>query len=450
MTVSLTLISAPPYNSAVDTKKTYTAAVHTLGCKLNQAESEALAADLAARGLTVTTGNYADIFIINSCSVTHTADGKSRHLVRMLRALNPTAVIAVTGCYAERAGKELIGCGADMVSGNRDKAELAKLLADRKPQKSSCATVKAGGRVRSFIKIQDGCNKYCSYCIVPFVRPTLYSIDADTVIKEIRSRSGYGYKEIVLTGTEIGSYYSSGLELIDLIKLILHETSVPRLHLSSLQPQEITGGLLALWQDSRLCHHFHIALQSGSDEVLKRMGRHYTNRLFRKAVETVRTAVPDAAVTTDVIVGFPGESEEEFNESYEFCRRMKFAALHIFPYSPRPGTLAAHMTGRVSENIKKQRNSIMLELAASSTDEFTRLFMGQTREVLWENEVRRGSGIYSGLTDNYIRIYAPSSHDITNTISKVRLIDLAANSRNSLVSNFKRRNQGGIWGELLD
>lgn len=431
-------------------KKTYTAAVHTLGCKLNQAESEALAADLAAQGLTVTTGNAADIFIINSCSVTHTADGKSRHLVRMLRSLNPEATIAVTGCYAERAKEELIECGADMVCGNREKKLLAGLLAARLPQKRFNPAAKQAGRVRSFIKIQDGCNKFCSYCIVPFVRPTLYSVDVDTVVKEIRSRTGDGYKEIVLTGTEIGSYCSNGLELIDMIKLILRETSVARLHLSSLQPQEITRDLLGLWQDGRLCQHFHIALQSGSDGVLKRMGRRYTTGIFRKAGEMVRAAVPDASVTTDIIVGFPGESEEEFKESYEFCLRMKFAALHIFPYSARPGTMAAQMPGKVSEKVKKQRSGIMLELGANSADEFARRFMGQTREVLWEKEVQHHSGIYSGLTDNYIRTYARSSREIDNTISKVRLIDHAGNSGPSFIGRSKRRKHGGLWGELLD
>jgi len=431
-------------------RKAYSAAVHTLGCKLNQAESEALAADLAARGLTVTTGNTADILIINTCSVTHVADSKSRHLVRMLRALNPGSVIAVTGCYAERAGEELIRCGADIVSGNRDKAMLANLLAAGLPQKSTGAAAKGAGRARSFIKIQDGCNRFCTYCIVPLLRPTLYSKDAGSVIREIRARSGDGYREIVLTGTEIGSYCSNGLELTELIKLILRETPVARLRLSSLQPQDITGDLLGLWQDSRLCRHFHMALQSGSGGVLKRMGRRYTAGIFRKAVEMVRAAVPDASVTTDIIVGFPGESQDEFRESFEFCRRMNFAALHIFPYSIRPGTLAARLPGKVSGMVKKERSRIMLELAANSADEFAGRFMGRTGVVLWEKEVRQGSGIYSGLTDNYIRTYARSSRVIANTISEVRLLDRIANSGPAFISRSKMRRYGGLWGRLSE
>ncbi len=431
-------------------KKISTISVHTLGCKLNQAESEGLARELAGNGFTLTTGNRADAFIINSCSVTHTADGKSRHLVRMLRALNPAAVIAVTGCYAERAGKELINCGADIVSGNKDKSILANLLAARLPQKSSDVITRADSRVRSFIKIQDGCDKFCAYCIVPFVRPTLCSIDAATVVKEICSRVRDGYKEIVLTGTEIGSYCSDGLGLTDLVKLILNETSIERLHLSSLQPQEITGNLLDLWQNGRLCHHFHMALQSGSDSVLQRMGRRYTTSAFSQAAEMVRSAVPDASVTSDIIVGFPGESEEEFKESYEFCRRLKFAALHIFPYSARPGTMAAQMPCKVIETVKKQRSSILLKLAAGSADEFAQRFIGQNTEVLWEKEVRHGSRIYSGLTNNYIRTYALSRHDVSNTISKVRLKDLAGNSGPSFISKSRRHRHGGLWGEFLD
>jgi len=430
-------------------KKTCTAAVHTLGCKLNQAESEAMARELAGKGFTLTTGNKADAFIINSCSVTNAADAKSRHLVRMLRSLNPGATIAVTGCYADWAKEELLKCAADMACGNREKKSLAGLLAAMRPQKQFNSVAKQEGRVRSFIKIQDGCNKFCSYCIVPFVRPTLYSVDSDTLVKEIRSRTAEGYREIVLTGTEIGSYCSNGLDLAGLIKIILGKTSASRLRLSSLQPQEITRDLLKLWQDGRLCKHFHIALQSGSDGVLQRMGRRYTTAAFRKAVEKVRAAVPDASVTTDIIVGFPGESEEEFKKSYDFCLHIKFAALHIFPYSARPGTMAAQMPGKVSGKVKKQRSSIMLELAAGAADEFARRYIGKTGEVLWEKEVRHGSGIYPGLTDNYVRTYTRSSRDITNTISRVSLTGHAWNSGHPFISGSKMRKHGGLWGELL-
>jgi threonylcarbamoyladenosine tRNA methylthiotransferase MtaB len=256
-----------------------------------------------------------------------------------------------------------------------------------------------------------------------------------------------GYKEIVLTGTEIGSYSSNGLKLTDLIRRILCETAIARLHLTSLQPMEITQELLALWQDKRLCRHFHIALQSGSDEVLRLMGRCYSTYAFRQSVAMVRASVPDASVTTDIIVGFPGESDEDFQTSLEFCRLMQFSALHIFPYSSRPGTAAAHMTKRVNEHIKRQRSGIMLELAAASADEFAGRFISRTGEVLWENEVRPGSKIFSGLTDNYIRVYTRSSNDITNTISKTRLIGRIGDSGPPFIGRSKRRRQGSLWGE---
>jgi threonylcarbamoyladenosine tRNA methylthiotransferase MtaB len=445
----LTLIGVRPYNSAVDMPVRNTVAIHTLGCKLNQAESEALAADFISRGLTVRNGDLADIIVINTCSVTHTADAKSRHLIRMLRTLNPGSTIAVTGCYAERVGKDMIGYGADIVCGNRDKTALPKILTSRPLPQSPGAAARGSGRVRSFVKIQDGCDRFCSYCIVPLVRPIKYSVDVESVVNVIRSKAADGYKEIVLTGSEIGSYSSSGLKLIDLIRRVLCETSAVRLHLTSLQPQEITEELLDLWQDRRLCRHFHIALQSGSDKILKLMGRRYSTDTFRHSVEMVRARIPDASVTTDIIVGFPGESGDDFENSLAFCRRMRFAALHIFPYSSRPGTAAARMAEKVSEHIKSQRRGIMLELAAGSADEFAERFIGQTREVLWENEVRPGSQVYSGLTDNYIRVYTGSNRDIANTISMARLIGRTGDSGPSFISRSQKRKQGSLWGSLL-
>ncbi len=444
----MTLIGVRTYNSAVDMPVRSTAAIHTLGCKLNQAESEALVLDFLTHGLAVVSGNIADVIVVNTCSVTRAADAKSRHLVRMLRSLNPASTIAVTGCYAERAGNDLIDCGADVVCGNRDKATLAESLAARPLQRTSRAAARGLERVRSFVKIQDGCDRFCSYCIVPLVRPLKYSVEADTVIDVVRSRVADGYREIVLTGTEIGSYSSNGLKLIDLIRRILHETAVARLHLTSLQPNEITQELLALWQDKRLCRHFHIALQSGSDKVLRLMGRRYSTDTFRQSVAMVRASVPDASLTTDIIIGFPGESDEDFITSLEFCRLMKFSALHIFSYSSRPGTAAAHMAGRVNEHIKKQRSAIMLELAAASADEFGERFIGRTREVLWENEVRPGSQIYSGLTDNYIRVYTRNSSDITNTISVTCLLGRSGVSGPSFISRSKKRTHGSLWGEV--
>ena len=425
----------------------------TLGCKLNQAETEALTRKFSGREYSVTDGDQADVFILNTCTVTHIADRKSRHLIRMLRKNNPGALIVVTGCYAERVSEDLKDCGADLVAGNQQKMSLPGMLNGKLKHMESCVTSldakKQLERVRSFIKIQDGCQNFCSYCIVPFVRREVHSLDAYTVVGEVKARAIEGYKEVVLTGTEIGSYKCDGTGLKQLIERLLIETQIKRLHLSSLQPREITEDLLDLWSSPRLCRHFHITLQSGSDYVLRRMRRRYDLRDYRRAVAAIREKIPDVAITTDVMVGFPGESEEEFEESYSFCKEMTFAALHVFAYSPRPGTLAAKMPEKVNEKVKKQRSLRILELAAESADKFSQRFVGQTKEVLWENEVKAGSGIYSGLTDNYIRVYARSERELTNTIAKTRLIKPADSMEKPLLRASTRGNHGELRGEVI-
>lgn len=427
--------------------------VHTLGCKLNQAESESIARDLAAGGYNITTGNKADAFIINTCSVTHTADRKARHMVRMLRRLNPQASIVVTGCYAGQAGETLLNCGADIAVANRDKKSIPGMLEaglrGKAEPECKAGTVKAADRVRSFIKIQDGCRNLCTYCIVPLVRDSVYCIGADAVLTEIRDRVRDGYKEAVLTGTEVGSYNCGGLGLAGLINLILNETGIERLRLSSLQPQHISQELLYLWQNKRMLRHFHIALQSGSDTVLRRMGRSYDTDLFSRVAALIRGSLPDASITTDVMTGFPGESDEEFDRSYEYCRQTGFAAMHVFPYSARPGTRAAAMPGKISEKVKKLRSRAMIDLAARSADDFAAGFSGKTAEVLWEHEVRIGSGVYSGLTGNYIRAYAHSRADISNTVTAARLLSPAAQTAGTALRASTRGNHGELWCEVV-
>jgi len=428
-------------------------AVHTLGCKLNQAESEMLAGDIADNGHSITAGNKADTFIINTCSVTHIADRKARHLVRMLRMLNPQAKIVVTGCYAERAGEVLLNCGADLSIANRDKNSIPGLLEAGLPERPEAEAqadqVNALDRVRSFIKIQDGCRNFCAYCIVPLVRDRVYCINADAVISEIKARVRAGYKEAVLTGTEIGSYDCGGLGLIDLIRSVLKETDIERLRLSSLQPQHISQGLIDLWQNNRMCRHFHIALQSGSDTVLRRMDRRYDTILFRHAVDLIRDRLPGVSITTDVMVGFPGESDKEFNQSYQFCRQLQFASMHVFSYSVRPGTAAAKLPGKINEKVKRQRSLAMLELAARGADEFAGGFNGKTADVLWENEVRKGSGIYLGLTGNYIRTYADSRGNLSGTITAARLLLPVAQADRPVLRASTRGNHGELWAEIL-
>ncbi len=400
-------------------------AFHTLGCKLNQAETEKLLWQAVDAGYRTGTVEDADICVLNTCTVTHIADRKARHLIRLWRRKNPRALIIATGCYAERAAQELTAAGADMVVSNEQKMRLLDIIAEAgygargQPPQGGHA-----GRVRSFIKIQDGCNMQCSYCIVPRVRGRERSLPADSIIDEIRARLGRGYREIVLTGTRIGIYRDDGTDLQKLVRRILSETEVERLHLSSLQPQDISPKLLELWQDPRLCQHFHLALQSGSDSVLRRMRRSYSVEDYATAVALVRSVLPDASITTDIMVGFPGETEAEFEQSHRFCQETGFAAIHVFPYSPRPGTPAAAMPDQVPEKTKDFRRHKMLELSATSSQRFRRRFLGREMAVLWETEVSPGSGTYAGLTQNYIRVFARSATPLSGLTTPARLLRL--------------------------
>jgi threonylcarbamoyladenosine tRNA methylthiotransferase MtaB len=390
-------------------------ALETLGCKLNQAETESLARQFAARGCRVVTPSYgASIYILNTCTVTHIADRKSRHLLRLARRRNPDSFIIAIGCYAERAAVELAeAAGADMVLGNDDKTGLLDALEEQGLIGTSRVPVPHMHRTRSVVKVQEGCNQSCSYCIVPLVRGRERSVPLDEAVAEVMARVQSGYQEVVLTGTQIGSYRNS-LEL--LLPCILAETGVKRLRLSSVQPQDITTELLALWQDypERLCRHLHIPLQSGSDAVLQRMGRRYDTEDFKQAAATVRQAIPDVAITTDVMVGFPGETDEEFAESYRFCQRMAFANIHVFPYSERPGTRAALTPKKVDDQIKRERSERMLNLARDSARHFREQFQGHTMMVLWEQKAYEGAWV--GLTDNYIRVTAQSRDPLKNRL----------------------------------
>lgn len=398
-------------------------AFDTLGCKLNQAETESLARELAAAGYElVSSVDEADVYILNTCTVTHVADRKCRNLLRQASRRNCHARLIAIGCYAERSPQELSGIeGVDLVLGNEQKAQVVKKiyeLGGTAPSSSNGQSHYDCRRNRSFLKVQDGCQNFCSYCIVPLVRGRVTSTPADQVVAEVQSRISGGVKEVVITGTEIGAYHSDGVDLTGLLKRILAETAVTRLRLSSLQPQEIGKELLELWQDRRLCPHFHLCLQSGSDSVLARMKRRYTSADYQRAVTMIRKAVPDVAITTDVITGFPGETEKEFAASYEFCRRTGFARIHVFPYSRRPGTEAANISDHVLEKVKKERVQKMLALAEESASSFRERFLCRTMAVLWE---QKSNGIWTGYTDNYIRVYARSGDNLANRLKPVKL-----------------------------
>jgi len=413
-------------------------ALDSLGCKLNQAETELLARQFAEAGYRlVSPTDKADVYILNTCTVTHIADRKSRHWLRLAHWRNPDARLVAIGCYAQRAGHELAQIeGVDLVLGNDEKPHLLQLLEESglisssiRVQKGSTANY-PGFRTRAFIKVQDGCDSFCSYCIVPLVRGREKSLPVGEVVAQVRQRTNDGYKEVVLTGTEIGSYNYDGVNLGGLLKNILAETNVTRLRLSSLQPQEISPELIGLWSDNRLCRHFHLSLQSGSDGVLRRMKRRYSVSDYQQAVSLIRGMVPEAAITTDIIVGFPGETSEEFEQSYQLCQKLEFARIHVFPYSPRPGTEAARMPGQVGDRAKKQRGQKIGALAKESAQNFSRRFLGRTMPVLWEKQT---DGIWSGHTDNYIKVYTKSDKSLTNKLLPAKLVEVRGD---------------GVWGEV--
>ncbi len=401
-------------------------ALDTVGCKLNQAETQLLARQFAQTGYRlVSADDKADVYILNTCTVTHVADRRCRQRLRLAHRRNPGAVVVAIGCYAERASKELARIeGVDLVLGNSEKSNLPWLLEESgclsHPTYSRGGAATADFRTRAFIKVYDGCDSFCSYCVVPLVRGREKSIPIDQIVGEVKQRVAGGYKEVVLTGTKIGSYSYEGIGLGRLLQYILTETDVERLRLSSLQPKEISPELIGLWRNERLCRHFHLSLQSGSDGVLGRMRRGYTSSGYQQAVALIRDMVPGVAITTDIIVGFPGEAEADFEESYELCRQMEFARIHLFPYSPRHGTQAARMPDQVGDRVKRERSQRMLALARESAQTFRQKFLGKTMTVLWE---KRSDGIWTGLTDNYIRVYARSDEDLTNKLLPVKLME---------------------------
>jgi threonylcarbamoyladenosine tRNA methylthiotransferase MtaB len=422
--------------------------VSSLGCKLNQSEMDALAAQLASAGhAVVTSPQEADLCVLNTCAVTHVAAQKSRQALRRLHRANPGARLVATGCYAELSPAELdVLPGVQLLVGNQDKEQLAVLI--DKTTTAPGAEYPVSNlprpvpytRTRAFVKIQDGCDNACTYCIIRVARGPQRSRAPDQVLAEVRARLAAGHQETVLTGVHLGAYGRDrtgddlGADLWTLVGRILAETGVPRLRLSSIEPWDLPEWALRLWDDPRLCRHLHLPLQSGCDATLDRMARRYTTAEFAALMEAVRAAIPDLAVTTDVIVGFPGETEGEFHDSLAFVRAMKFARVHVFPYSLRPGTPAAKLPDQVPPPARAERAASMRAIAAASDRAFRQRFVGRTLNVLWESSQQGETGpVWSGLTDNYLRVYTASSADLGNRRTATQLIALT---------------RGGLQGQL--
>ena len=417
-----------------------TVAIHTHGCKLNQADSDLLARRFTEAGYQVVDwATGADVMVLNTCTVTATADAKARQALRAAHRTNGNALVVATGCYAQRAAGELGQLKeVSLVEGNVQKGQLVQAVSEALAEHNGGRTphltspnlpLKGGatGRSRAMIKIQEGCNQVCAYCIVPKVRGRERSIPVETVVEEINDRVGQGYKEVVLTGTQLGTYGFDldGVSLVTLLQSILRGTDLCRMRVSSLQPQEITRELLEAWEDPRLSPHFHVPLQSGSDRILKSMRRRYNATQFTQAVALIRHRFPEAGITTDLIVGFPGEGDAEYRESRRLARFIQFSDMHIFPYSPRPGTSAAYLTDQVAATVKKTRAAEMAEVSIEGFRAFRQRQLGSSRPVLWES-VRRTAAtqVWTGLTDNYIRVTTEDQRDLRNVVTTAELQEL--------------------------
>jgi threonylcarbamoyladenosine tRNA methylthiotransferase MtaB len=402
--------------------------LESLGCKLNQCERDALAAQFAEAGHTVVLEpEHADVCVVNTCAVTHVAARKSRQRLRHLQKRNPAVRLVATGCYVSM-GED--GLAADLCVDNQAKDALAARveelleewdIASSRGDPSNGEALRP--RTRPMVKIQDGCDNACAYCIVHVLRGKQRSRSRSEILAEIEHLIRQGYHEVVLTGVHIGSYgRDRGDSLSGLIHAILAQEPPTRLRLSSLEPWDIDPTFFALWEDPRLCRHLHLSLQSGCDRTLARMNRSYTAAQYTDLVAAARATIPDLAVTTDVIAGFPGETEADFEESAALTARLCFARTHVFVYSPRPGTRAADMPEQINPQVRSRRAALLRSIGRASGEGFRRRFVGRTMPVLWETW-RPDSG-WSGLTDNYIRVYAHAGVDLANTVRQARMLGL--------------------------
>ena len=409
---------------------------HTLGCKLNFSESSTIARQFEQGGfLRVGANEPADICVINSCSVTEHADKKCRNLIRKLHRRNPRAIIAVTGCYAQLKAQEIAQIeGVDIVLGNNDKEDLYKrvveLTSRGKAQVYSCdceeisrffAAFSSGDRTRSFLKVQDGCDYKCAYCTIHYARGSSRNMPIADLVKQAEAVAATGLREIVITGVNTGDFgRTTGEKFIDLLKALNQVEGIDRYRISSIEPNLITDEIIEFCAASpKFQHHFHIPLQSGSDRILGLMRRRYTAEKFASRIEKIRSLMPDAFIGIDVITGFPGETEENFRQTYDLLARLKPSFLHIFPFSERPGTPAVDMPDKVPSYISSQRVEHLEELCEELHHDFCAKYQGEEAEVLFESTMR--GGMMFGYTGNYVRVKVPYDKRYINQICRVKL-----------------------------
>lgn len=407
-----------------------TVALITLGCKVNQYETNAMSQKLIENGYKVVEHTQkADIYIINTCTVTNMSDRKSRQMIRRAKEMNPKAFIIAVGCYVQVSKEEVEKIEEiDLALGNEEKVNIVdycnKLLEEKDSEKQSAmedvmqakefsefGETSYTEKTRAVIKVQDGCDRFCSYCIIPYARGRVRSRKPEHIIKEIENIAKQGIKEVVITGIHIASYgkdFRNGYKLIDLLEEINQIEGIERIRLGSIEPLLITEEFVQrLTKLEKICEHFHLSLQSGCDETLKRMNRRYTIEQFTEIVERLRVAYSNVNLTTDIIVGFPGETEEEFNKTYKFLENIKFYKMHIFKYSQRKGTKAAEMPEQISPEEKEKRSKKLIELSDKNEEEYNKKYIGKTVEVLWEEEKQ---GTYKGHTKNYVLVESNNKH----------------------------------------
>ncbi|MGL4874526.1 MAG: tRNA (N(6)-L-threonylcarbamoyladenosine(37)-C(2))-methylthiotransferase MtaB [Clostridium sp.] len=429
-------------------------AFQTLGCRVNVYESEAMTEKFVREGYEVVDfSEKADVYVINTCSVTNMGDKKSRQIIGRARRQNEDAIVAAVGCYSQIAPKEVAGIeGVDVVLGTRNKGDIVyyvnKARDEKKPQ------IEVGGvlknkkfenlkiedyrdKTRAFLKIQDGCNRFCTYCLIPYTRGAVCSKDFNVVLEEVKNLAKHGFKEIILSGIHTASYgldLDGKVDLVALLEEIEKIDGIERVRIGSIEPAFFTPEVVEKIKNmKKLCPQFHLSLQSGCTETLKRMNRRYTAKEYEEIVRVLRKNLKDVSITTDVIVGFPGETEEEFAETYEFLKTNKLTKTHVFKFSPRTGTKAYDMENQVDGNIKEERSKKLISLNDINENNFSESLVGRKMDVLIERNVKNHKGLYEGYTKNYVKIHVEGAND--EQIGKIINIEILESNGDYCIGN---------------
>lgn len=402
-----------------------TVGLFTLGCRVNQYETEAMAEKFISEGYSVVNfEDHADVYVINTCTVTNMGDKKSRQMIHRARRKNKRAIIAVVGCYSQISpGKVSKIEGVDVVLGTRNKEDIIYFIKKACLEQNKIIEVgdvlknrvfedlsidKYQHRTRAFVKIQDGCNRFCSYCLIPFARGAVCSKPPSKILEEVEKLAHNNFREITLSGIHIASYgtdLKSGWDLMKILEEVDGVSGIERVRIGSIDPKFFTDDVIdRIKKLKKLCPHFHLSLQSGCDETLRRMNRHYTALEYERIVNELRNKIEDVSITTDVIVGFPGETEDEFNKTYDFLKKMKLSKIHVFKYSPRKGTRAADMKGQIDGKVKEERSGEIIKLDRKLEKKFMGSFLGRNMDVFYESKFHGDNNCYEGYTPNYMKV----------------------------------------------